>query len=196
MDAFKTRVRAWLDPATDAVARMGIHPTVLTVLGLAFSVAAGATYAKGHFPVGGILLLLAGLCDMTDGAVARATGKGSAFGAFLDSTVDRYSELLVYLGLGAYYVQVQSAQWMAVFLAFSGSMMVSYTRARAEGLRQECRVGWIQRPERLAILIVASLLGVQVAGWSLWLLAVLSHLTALQRIHHVHLVMNRPDLRT
>ncbi len=184
-----------LEPATDAVARMGIHPTALTILGLAFSAAAAGAYAKGYFPIGAVLLLLAGLCDMTDGPVARATGKGSAFGAFLDSTMDRYSELLVYLGLGAYYVHLQGATWMAVFLAFSGSLMVSYTRARAEGLGHDCRVGWIQRPERLAILIVASLMGVWVTGWSLWLLAVLSHVTALQRIHHVYVVMNRSDLR-
>jgi len=194
VEALKSRVRSWLEPATDAIARMGIHPTALTVIGLLFSIAAGAAYAKGYFPVGGLLLLLAGLCDMTDGAVARATGKGSPFGAFLDSTVDRYSELLVYLGLAAYYVQAHRVEWIAVFLAFSGSLMVSYTRARAEGLRHECRVGWIQRPERLAILIVASLLGVGVTGWSLWLLAVLSHATAVQRIHHVRLAMNRPDL--
>jgi len=179
-----------------AVARLGIHPTALTALGLGFSVAAGLAYAKGFFPAGGLLVLGAGLCDMTDGPVARATGKGSAFGAFLDSSVDRYSELLVYLGLGAYYVQEQRPEWVAVFLAFSGSLMVSYTRARAEGLGEECRVGWVQRPERLAILIVASLFGVRVTGWSLWLLAGLAHLTAAQRIRHVYLLTHKTNVRT
>jgi CDP-diacylglycerol--glycerol-3-phosphate 3-phosphatidyltransferase len=174
---------------------MGIHPSALTFLGLLFSLAAAGAYAKGYFPLGGILFLVAGLCDMTDGPVARATGKGSAFGAFLDSSIDRYSEILIYLGLGAYFVRAQQIEWVAVFLAFSGSLMVSYTRARAEGLGEECRVGWIQRPERLAILILASLLGVRVTGWSLWLLAALSHLTAAQRIRHVYHLMNKPEPR-
>ncbi len=174
---------------------MGIHPSALTFLGLIFSLGAAVAYAKGHFPLAGILFLLAGVCDMTDGPVARITGKSSPFGAFLDSSVDRYSEILVYLGLGAYYVRAQQVEWVAVFLAFSGSLMVSYTRARAEGLGQECHVGWVQRPERLAILILASLLGPRVAGWSLWLLAGLSHLTAAQRIRHVYLVMNKPEPR-
>jgi CDP-diacylglycerol--glycerol-3-phosphate 3-phosphatidyltransferase len=110
--------------------------------------------------------------------------------------MDRYSELLVYLGIAAYYVQAGRVEWIAVFLAFSGSMMVSYTRARAEGLGTDCRVGWVQRPERLAVLIVASLLGVWVTGWVLWALAVLTHLTSAQRIHHVYVVMNRPELRS
>jgi CDP-diacylglycerol--glycerol-3-phosphate 3-phosphatidyltransferase len=196
VEAFKARMRALLDPATNAMARKGIHPSALTFLGLGFSVAAGVSYGNGYFPLGGILFLLAGLCDMTDGPVARAAGKGSPFGAFLDSSMDRYSELLVYLGLGTYYVQMHRIEWVAVFLAFSGSLMVSYTRARAEGLGQECRVGWVQRPERLAILIVASFLGIRVTGWSLWLLAVLTHLTAAQRIRHMYLVMNRPEPRT
>lgn len=194
VEALKARIRKLLDPLTLAVARMGIHPAALTMLGLAFSVVAGVAYAKGRFPLGGILLLLAGLCDMTDGPVARATGKGSSFGAFLDSSIDRYSELWVYLGLSAYFVQVQRIEWVAVFLAFSGSLMVSYTRARAEGLGEDCRVGWVQRPERLTLLIIASLLGVEVTGWILWVLAGLSHLTAAQRIRHVYLLTHKPDL--
>jgi CDP-diacylglycerol--glycerol-3-phosphate 3-phosphatidyltransferase len=196
VQAFKTRIRVWFEPATMVVARAGIHPSVLTVSGLAFSAAAGLAYAKGYFPVGGLLVLVAGLCDMTDGPVARATGRGSPFGAFLDSSVDRYSELLVYLGLGAYFVGAGRIEWVAVFLAFSGSLMVSYARARAEGLGEACTVGWVQRPERLAILIVASLIGVRVTGWSLWLLAGLTHLTAAQRIRHVYLLTHKTDLQT
>lgn len=196
MEALKARIRSWLEPATLAIARMGIHPAALTILGLLFSVGAALAYARGHFPVGGALVLLAGLCDMTDGPVARATGKASPFGAFLDSSMDRYSEIVVYLGLGTYFFYLQRVEWVAVFLTLSGSLLVSYTRARAEGLGEECRVGWVQRPERLTILVVASFLGVRVTGWSLWLLAGLTHLTAAQRIRHVYLRMQRTDLQT
>jgi CDP-diacylglycerol--glycerol-3-phosphate 3-phosphatidyltransferase len=194
VESFKARVRSMLDPVTRVLSRAGIHPSMLTLGGLVISAAAGLAYAKGYFPLGGGLVLLAGLCDMTDGSVARATGKISSFGAFLDSSVDRYSELFIYLGLGMYYFRNQRLEWIAVVLALSGSLLVSYTRARAEGLGEECRVGWVQRPERMAILILASLFGARATGWSLWLLAVLSHLTAAQRIRHVYLLMNKPDL--
>ena len=184
MQAIKERSRAALDPLIAFLAQLGVTPAGLTFAGLALSAAAGVAFGAGRFGLGTLLLLLAGLCDVLDGGLARATGKSSVAGAFLDSTVDRYSELVVYLGLAVYYASSWTAA--AVLLASAGAAQVSYARARAEGLGEECRVGLFQRPERTAALLVGGALGPEAMRWVLWGLAVVTNLTAIHRMDYVH----------
>lgn len=179
------------DPATRALrpliallGRSRIDPNAITLFGLVLNVAVGAVLVTGELRIGGVLLLLAGLFDMLDGAVARATGRTTTFGAFLDSTLDRYSEAAILGGLLIAQLQgVSFTEPILIYAAIVGSMMVSYTRARAEalGLRGEC--GWLARPERLILLAVGLMLGLTTPV--LWLLAILTNLTALQRIVYV-----------
>lgn len=132
------------------------------------------------------MLLFASLLDLIDGSLARATGQSSTFGAFLDSTLDRYSESVTFMALAYYFaaVDTQPLLVLLVFVTVVGSLMVSYTRARAEALQIECKEGWMQRPERIFLLI----LGLW-TGWMLpvlLVLAVLTNFTAVQRIYQVY----------
>lgn len=186
----KSRVRDLLSPVGRLVVDLGIPPAAITFLGFFLSCAAALSLASGRFARAGILLALAGLCDMIDGAAARAGNQASRSGAFLDSTIDRYSETVVLLGALVYYVRggagVPDVTAGAVaFIALAGSLMVSYTRARAEAVGVECNMGLAQRPERMVVLIVGALLGQNAFRVALWILAFLSHFTAIQRIRHV-----------
>jgi len=186
----KNRVRGFLGPVAHLVADLGVSPSAITFVGLVLSVFSAWGIATGHFLRAGILLVLAGLCDMIDGATARAGNRATASGAFLDSTVDRYSEIVVLLGALFYYMarthgapEVGTA--LAVFAALAGSLMVSYTRARAEAIGQSCQIGLTERPERMIILIVGAMFGETVFRVAIWVLAVLANLTAIQRIRYV-----------
>jgi CDP-diacylglycerol--glycerol-3-phosphate 3-phosphatidyltransferase len=211
---FKERVKAGanaaLRPAVAVLARLGIGPNLLTVSGCVLSVAAGLAFFEGGFRVGAALLVLSGICDILDGQMARERRLVSTFGAFLDSTLDRLAEAVVLLGIAGYYLVnllqlagnparvldevsrgLEPRTWMVValtaVLALVASFLVSYTRARAEGLGLECKVGWFERPERMLLLIVAGLFGVgPVMPGALLLLTVLSFFTAGQRVAHVH----------
>ncbi len=200
---------AALDPLVSGLVRVGVRADHLTALGLVLSLGAGLAFFEGWFRRGAVLAALAGLCDLLDGQVARRGAVGSRFGAFLDSTLDRLGEGLVLAGLAGFYVVnlvelsldpalvveqvsrgLEPRTWAAVAMtavvALVGSFMVSYTRARAEGLGLACRVGWFERPERLALVIVAGLFGVGPAmPGALLLLAILSFATAAQRVVHV-----------
>ncbi len=186
----KRRIRGFLHPVARFVADLGIPPAAITFAGLVLSALAGWALATGHFPSAAILLVFAGICDMIDGAAARAGNRASASGAFLDSTVDRYSEIVVLLGALCYYLYrsprgPEPLTAVAIFLALAGSLMVSYARARAEAVDEECEVGLAERPERMIILIVGALLGPAVFRVALWVLAILSHVTAAQRVRYV-----------
>lgn len=164
----------------------GISPNGLTVIGFLLTALAALLLALGYFLIGGLVLALAAIFDMFDGSLARATGQVTKFGAFFDSSVDRYSESVILVALIYYYSGIGSSPLEPVLLAVTlvGSMMVSYTRARAEAMGVECKVGILQRPERV-ILLIAGLL----TGWMvpvLWLLAVLTNVTAMQRIYDVY----------
>jgi CDP-diacylglycerol--glycerol-3-phosphate 3-phosphatidyltransferase len=142
--------------------------------------------ATGYFRVGAIVLLLASIFDMLDGALARTTGQSTIFGAFLDSTLDRYSESVTFLALAYYYSGLTGSRTeiMLIFVIIIGSLMVSYTRARAEALHVECKAGMLQRPERVILLIAALLV-----GWLqpvLWIMAILTNISAIQRIYEVY----------
>ena len=195
-----------IDPIGGILARFNVHPNSLTLAGLILSMAAGLVYSTGSFFWGAWVVVLAGSCDVLDGWLARKTGKHSPFGAFFDSTLDRFGELFIFLGLAWHFSggpglfqspmerpgQAQSL-WaiVCIILAIAGSFMVSYTRARAEGLGVTCNIGWMQRPERMTLLIIGSLLasipgiGHVLMKLTLLMLAVLSNVTAVQRMFFV-----------
>ena len=176
---------------------LGVSPNALSLAGLTLSMISGLIYASGSFFCAGVVLILAGTCDVLDGQIARLSGKISLFGAFLDSAIDRFSELFIFLGLAWHFSGLSaenpesalgSVVVLMIILALSGSFMVSYTRARAEGLDIDCRVGWMQRPERLALLILGSLLaglpgiGHFIMIGTIFIIAALGNFTAVQRI--------------
>lgn len=165
---------------------MGVTPNAITVIGLLLNLLVALVIASGSLVAGGVLVLFANLFDMLDGAVARVSGKGSKFGAFFDSTLDRYAEAVVYLGVGAWlYSQGDGTTLLAAYLGIIGSLMVSYTRARAEGLGVIGEVGLLPRPERILLLAIGLLFHGLLLAPVLWLLALLANLTALQRMLYV-----------
>ena len=173
---------AWI---VDWLHRHGVTPNAVTYTAFVFTVVISIPLAMGAFRIGGALLIVASLLDLVDGSLARATAQSSKFGAFLDSTLDRYSESVTFLALTFYYSGIPDSQWeiVLVFLTVVGSLMVSYTRARAEALNVECKEGILQRPERIFLLIVGL-----ITGWMLpvlLIMAVLTNGTAIQRIYQV-----------
>jgi CDP-diacylglycerol--glycerol-3-phosphate 3-phosphatidyltransferase len=185
-EPFEARVRAFTQQlAARLLGRSGISPNTITVIGLVLTLAVTYALATGHLLIGGILVLITSAFDMLDGALARATNRKSAFGAFFDSTVDRYAEALVLLGLLIFYEQQPGFRWEVplVYVSIVGSLMVSYTRARAEGLGFDGKSGLLARPER--IILLAFGLIVNWLGFALVVLAILTNLTAVQRIFHV-----------
>lgn len=149
------------------------------------AVGAGVAFAFGRFRWGAVLVLAGGLADVMDGAVARANERGSPFGAFMDSVVDRYSEAAYLTGLIYYYAAAgDKVLALLTVLVLSGSVFVSYTKARAESLIDECKVGIMERPERVILLALGYLVGGYGVFVALLLLAILSHFTALQRIFY------------
>ena len=164
----------------------GISPNALTLIGFGLTLIVAAILASGQLLLGGILLIAAALFDTLDGALARHTGKTSVFGAFLDSTADRFSEAVTFIALIYYYSGQPDGRLSVILLAVAlvGSLMVSYTRARAEAVNIECKEGFFQRTERIVVLIIGL-----VTGWMLpvlWILAILTNATALQRIYDVY----------
>ena len=186
--AIKNGGREVLRPLARLLANVGVSANGLTWTGLAASGAAGALLAAGRFRGAALALLAGALCDVLDGSVARLSGRASRFGAFLDSTVDRVAELFVFAGMVVYFGRNDGSSLypLLAILATGGSFLVSYTRARAEGLGISCSVGWMERPERLVVLLVAIVLGPGVVRVALWVLTVLTFFTAAQRMIHVH----------
>jgi CDP-diacylglycerol--glycerol-3-phosphate 3-phosphatidyltransferase len=184
IDRLKAQTRAGIEPIGQALARTGISPNVLTTVGCLLNFGVAGVIALGYLPLGGVLILVAGAFDMLDGALARAAGRATTFGAFLDSTLDRYSEAAIFLGvfLEAAFRNDLQVQLLTYFAAI-GSLMVSYARARAEGLGLRSSVGFLQRPERVILLGLGLIFGLEV--YALWVLAILTNLTALHRILHV-----------
>jgi CDP-diacylglycerol--glycerol-3-phosphate 3-phosphatidyltransferase len=170
-----------LRPIAALLAAWGVHPNALTLAGCLLTAGVGVFLAQGHWRLGGLLIVLTTLLDGLDGLVARLSGRTSRFGAFLDSTLDRYAEAALLFGLLIYYTREQQRlDVLLLFVVLVGSLMVSYTRARAEGLDIECKEGMLTRFERLAILVLGLLSGQM--RLALWALAVLANLTAAQRV--------------
>ena len=180
--------RALAQPVSDLagkiLARTPLTPNVLTLAGFVFAVATAWVLGTGHFFLGGFLVLLSGAFDILDGALARATGHITKFGGLLDSTLDRFSEAAIFLGLLAFYVDAGSfEESLLVCAALIGSMMTSYVRARAEGLGLKCEVGIFTRPERVILLAIGLIANQMLV--ILWIMAVLSNTIAVQRVVHV-----------
>jgi CDP-diacylglycerol---glycerol-3-phosphate 3-phosphatidyltransferase len=181
-------LRKWLKGVAEPVAgfmnRIGLRPNVVTYLGLIGNTIGAVLLATGHITLGGIVALLMGPLDGLDGTMARLRGESTKFGAFIDSVTDRYSELVILAGLMAYFLQ--KADWLAcglVYLSAAGSVMVSYIKARAESLGFDARVGILTRAERYLVLAPSLVFNIPMIG--LWILAVLSNFTALQRFAYV-----------
>jgi CDP-diacylglycerol---glycerol-3-phosphate 3-phosphatidyltransferase len=176
--------RPTLESVGRVLSRWHVPPDAITYLGLVLTAGVAVLLALGHIRWGGLAYILAALCDALDGTLARVSGKGSRFGAFLDSTIDRFEESIVFLGLIVYYARMGGALEVPLLLvATFASLMVSYTKARAEGLAISCNVGLLSRPVRVALLIVALILNQVLVG--LIVVAALSLFTAFQRMHHV-----------
>lgn len=164
-----------------ALAATGLTPNMFTFLALAVNTWAAALFAMGRFHQAAAVLFLAGFLDMADGQVARRVGRVTAFGAFLDSTLDRYSDLALYMGLVVYYTLIGRTFYMTLAaVAMASSFMVSYSRARAESLIPSCKVGFMERPERLVLLILGGLF--KRMAPVLWVIATISTITVVHRV--------------
>jgi CDP-diacylglycerol--glycerol-3-phosphate 3-phosphatidyltransferase len=179
--SLKEAVNRALHPLIAALIRRRIHPNTLTATGLAFSCAAAWAFAQGALAWAATLVLVAGLFDVLDGAVARESSRTSRFGAFLDSNIDRYAEILVFLGI-LWHLSGEPWTQLAALVAITGSLMVSYTKARAEGLGHDVTRGLLQRPERIILLAIGSYAGEAGLRVIVWLLAIFTNLTSVQRM--------------
>jgi CDP-diacylglycerol--glycerol-3-phosphate 3-phosphatidyltransferase len=170
------------DPIVGILSKSGITPNALTFINLALSIVAAYVIATGHLFPGGVLVLVSGLFDLFDGALARFTKKTTKFGAILDSTVDRISEAAILCGLLIWYVPREDASLkiVLIFVVLIGSFLVSYIRARAEGLGWQCQVGLFTRAERVIVLAIGLLINQILIA--LCVLAVFVFITVVQRL--------------
>lgn len=213
-----------INPIIKAMIKVGITPNIVTFVGFIGNIVAAAFFIDAAWDLGfvdasadtlsdsqyaenmkkigwgGFIILAAGLFDMMDGRLARMSGKSSLFGALWDSTLDRYSELVSLFGICLAFIRMQAGEWfwmgVVTFAAMIGSVMVSYVRARAEGLDIECKVGFMQRPERVVVTAVTAMLtGITGNIWwlagGMILIAVLANITAFWRIAHCYKVMTK-----
>src|SRR6202046_4609908 len=158
-----------------------IHPTVLTFLGLVINIVAAVLLAAGRFRAAGFVIIGAGLFDMVDGRVARETNRVTRFGGFFDSVLDRYSDLAVLVGLLVYYASINRFFYVVLTaIVMTGTVMVSYTRARAENTIPKCKVGFLERPERVVLVIIGALFNRM--AQVLWVIAILSNITVIHRM--------------
>jgi len=170
-----------LDAIVRGFAASGVNPNFLTFIGFGINLLAAYLFAYGYFRWAGLTIILAGVFDMTDGRVARLEGRVTPFGGFYDSVMDRYSDLCLLIGLVIYYGRINRFQYVSlVAVAMIGSVMVSYSRARAENVIPSCKVGFLERPERVVLIIIGALFDRMAPV--LWLIAVLSNVTVIHRI--------------
>ncbi|MBT3188330.1 MAG: CDP-alcohol phosphatidyltransferase family protein [Anaerolineae bacterium] len=173
-----------LDPIGAFLNRLGLTPNTITMLGLVGSIVAGFFLAKGNMLWGGLIVLVMWPVDALDGTMARLRGEPTDFGGFVDSVTDRYSELVIYAGLLYYFLeQGDTLASMLVFAAASGSILVSYTRARAEALDFDAKIGALTRVERYLVLAPGLVFNFPLIA--MWIIAILANFTALQRIWYV-----------
>lgn len=180
-DQMRVRFRGVLDPIGAFLNRIGLMPNTMTILGLLGNTVGAIFLSQGQMTYGGLIILAMGPVDALDGTMARLRGEPSEFGAFVDSVTDRYSELVIFGGLLIFYAQ--QGDWvaaLATYLAASGSVLVSYVRARASSLGYETKVGILTRMERYLVLAPTLVLNIPLVG--LWIIAILANITALQRI--------------
>jgi len=196
LDDLRGPVYRILDPLTDWLVRRRIHPNALTTIGFVVTLLSGVFFHRHDVRTAGFLILFGGFFDILDGRVARLSGLGSKFGAFYDSTLDRISEVAMYFGLLSLYndyrLELHDVGMIyLIMLAMAGSLLISYTRARAEGLGIDCKVGLMQRTERIVLIgCTALFFGQAMDGRVLRvviaIVAVLTNITAIQRIVWVY----------
>jgi len=192
-DWARAQARGILMPIARVMGWLGIHPNTITVLGMLLQIGVAVLFGLGHITLGGWLLLAVAPVDALDGALARALGKESRFGAFLDSTLDRVSDAALILGLAAHYIGQEAHLEVALLLtSLVAAMMVSYIRARAEAMGLPCKVGVLTRMERIILIGVLAAI-----GWPtvmIWSLAALSVFTVFQRIFYVYAASRQEDV--
>ncbi len=165
--------------------KAGINPNILTFIGFAINVFAAYLFAYGYFRWAGVTIFFAGIFDMTDGPVARLTKRVTPFGGFFDSVLDRYSDLILLIGLLIYYGRVNRFWYVTLVAgAMIGSVMTSYTRARAENLIRSCKVGFLERPERIVLILIGAFFDRMAPV--LWVIVVLSNVTVIHRVLHTY----------
>ncbi len=179
-----------LEKIVNGLAATGVNPNFLTFFGLLVNLWAAVLFANGAFFTAGLVMLFAGVFDMVDGRVARVQGRVTTFGAYFDSTIDRYSDLGLFIGLLWYYASIGRGRYaVLVGIAMAGSVMVSYSRARAESLTPSGKAGFWERPERIVLMIIGALADRMAPV--LWLLAIGTNITVIHRILHT-----RKELRS
>jgi len=172
-----------------------IHPNTLTLIGLLINVAAAVALALDRFVLAGVIMIVANIFDFIDGKVAHITNTVSRFGAFWDSTLDRFSDIALFLGLIHLYANLHRTDYvMVAALAMMFTFMTSYARARAESLIEKCKVGFMERPERIVLFMIGAFTD-RMAG-VLWVILVLSIVTVANRIHYTYLVLNSKPVPT
>lgn len=182
----------FLDKPLEPLAkRITIHPNILTIIGFFITLFASAILPL-HLKIGGLFILLGGFFDLLDGAVARSNGKSTRFGAFLDSTLDRYSDFFIFFAIGCYFAKTNHLEGILLTSAsLLGAFMISYIRARAEGLGIQCKVGLMERPERIILISIGCL-----TGWIFYIMILLfffTYLTVIQRTLHVYKLSQREN---
>ncbi|MCX6356516.1 MAG: CDP-alcohol phosphatidyltransferase family protein [Candidatus Aureabacteria bacterium] len=185
-------VNRFKDSVISLLVRRGISANAITFIGFLLSCLAGVSFALGIFPLGGFMILFAGACDIFDGAVAKRTGTVSPFGGFLDSCLDRYSDVVLLGGAGFYYAVHGPVRNVALaVLSIGGSVLVSYARARAEGIGVSCTVGFWERAERTFMIMLGGFFW-RMPG-ILWELAIFANITAAHRIYYTWARLHKPS---
>ncbi|MBI5281685.1 MAG: CDP-alcohol phosphatidyltransferase family protein [Candidatus Solibacter usitatus] len=170
-----------------------IHPNVLTFIGLLINICAAVLLASGKFFYAGLVIIGAGLFDIVDGRVARETQRVTRFGAFFDSVIDRYSDLALLMGLLVYYANINRNFYVVLTgVVMTVSIMISYTRSRSENVIPQCKVGFLERPERVVLLIIGALFDRMAAV--LWVITVIGNITVIHRMMHTWSVTKQMDL--
>ncbi len=190
MDILPEGIKSWylrlIQPVVDFFIRLELNPNFFTTIGFLLTIGSAVLFATGYLRTAGVIVLLAGTFDIVDGKVARLSGRVTKFGALYDSTLDRYSEVIMFFGLAFYFVKADMfLTSVAVSFALGGSVMVSYVRARAEALGFQCKVGIMQRPERVVYIGFGAIFHITVLIFAIMLIAVFANVTAIQRIYHV-----------
>jgi len=175
--------------------RLRIHPNLLTFIGVLINAAAGGALALGHFRSAGVIMIVANIFDFIDGKVAQETGLTSAFGGFWDSVIDRFSDLALWVGLIVLYASLVRVDYVLITsLTMVFATMTSYTRARAESLIKKCKVGFMERPERIVLFMIGAFTNRMAAV--MWVIGVLSVVTVINRIQYTYLELaGRPQPR-
>lgn len=174
------------------LAVLHIHPNALTFIGLLINIYGAILLASGNFLAAGLVIIGAGIFDMVDGRVARETNQVTRFGAFFDSVIDRYSDLALLMGLLVYYANINRNLYVVLTgVVMTTSVMISYTRSRSENVIPSCKVGFLERPERVVLLILGALFDRMAPV--LWIIAVIGNITVIHRIIHTWTETRRLD---